>query len=216
MSPLQESVPRHRLTRTAFVVICVSFLLGLLCAGKRYRERSAAEALINVVSRLEVGATNQDDARSATKQFGRYEFNGHKEEEDSFGFQNGPDWLSGVFPSKTVALHLRYSGNVLVQKEFSYTESSGISGLLSEEVQGGSDGAALARFRNQGRIFSVNRGAPPYQAQVPSQIAVVVDDSSVSPQRRAMDWRIDLSCMTKVQPCRDLRSVLTGAFEETH
>jgi hypothetical protein len=204
------------LSTFAFTLI----FLGLVATRKAYYERSKAEELITILSQLEVGVSSEQEVRSLTERFGRYriEQDAQRDEQsraDVFGFQNGAAWLLNMIPAKTVMIRLQYENNVLTQKEFVYAESPGIRGSLREESGQQAEHDALAFLRKNGRVLSINNGAPPYRSDIPVQIAVVVDDASSPLARRRLDWSIDLNCMTRLRDCPDLRLVLNGALEET-
>jgi hypothetical protein len=161
---------------------------------------------------------NKHEVQRLTETLNRYRIgspqpNGQSESV-AFGFENGAALLLNTIPSKTVYVRFDFRDGILIQKEFSYAESFGITGSLKEETIQQTDHDSLAFLRKNGRVLSVNRGAPPSRRDIPVQIVGIVDDTSVSSERRKSDWRIDLGCMTRLRRCPDLRSVFKGALQE--
>lgn len=193
-------------------------LLASAALSRSYYERSKAEQLIEVASHLDLGVTSKQEVQKLTERLNRNRIGSPQSngqlESVAFGFENGSALLLNMIPSKTVYVRFDFRDGILIRKELDYAESFGIAGSLKEEIIQQTDHDPLAFLRRNGRVLSVNRGAPPYPRDTPVQIVVLADNTSVSSERSKLDWRIDLNCMTKLQRCRDLRSVFQGALQE--
>lgn len=195
------------------MTICVAFLLGYvaLITVTRFWLRSSALGMANTVAGLQVGRTTRGEARTAMKRFAYYRAD-QSGDEDVFLISNAFRRFLPVVVEKSLIVRLKYKGETLAEKQLSYTEQSDVSGVLREGLPNVEKEASQSRFEENGRVFSVNRGAPPYFGASPAKIVIVVDSVSVDSHRRAEDWQLDLTCLVLLQRCEDLRSIFTGAF----
>lgn len=190
------------------VALLVATGLALAYADAWY-EKSAAERLLMVLSKVQVGSSTQSDVIDATKAFGRYA-DGHLNSDRQkaagveYTFRNRVMAFLHLAPGKFVYVGLEFKDGVVVAKSVNFYQEPR-SGAIVQEV--------MARDKSD----STNVDARQVRTNTygPNLLAIEVhDDTSVPIARRQLDWQIDLSCMTKMGACRDPHRVLRGAFLE--
>jgi hypothetical protein len=191
--------------------IIATLIVGVACS---HYECSRAEKLVAVLSDIEVGYTSEDHAKDLTAKFSRfrnprlYESSKDKTIFDEFDFDNG---LFGYFPirsPKYIQIMIGYKDGAVVEKYFRYfDEMRNRSALVREEYKRPDEAVDyVSLIRKDGRAMSLKGVEPPILN------ILVDDDNTVSPERRKLDWQIDLTCLSRLWGCNDMGEVLRGAL----
>jgi hypothetical protein len=193
--------------------ICMVVLLGT-AVSVAYCEvlfqRHRAEKLIELLSDVAPGRTSKEVVLKQL-QYESFHPGGSKacandasRSCDQFEFTN--KWLSSlhVSPSKYVWVTLDYRDGFVVSKSVQFAEEPRISAvtrqLLHADEPSFGDSVVLKR-RVIVNIVSAGNA-----------IVKIYDNENVSTEQRQKDWRVDLSCLSKLGACRDPRVVLPSAF----
>lgn len=191
----------------AALLVVLSLALAYVDA---WREKSAAERLLMVLSRVQVGSSTESDVTDATRTFGRYA-DGHMNSERrkaasavEYTFRNRVMAFLHLAPGKFVYIGLEFKDGVVVGKSVNFYQEPR-SGVVVQE--------AMARDRSD----STNSNARQVRTNIygPNRFVIEVrDDTSVPLARRQLDWQLDLSCMTKMMPCKDPHLMLPGIAQQ--
>lgn len=213
---LQRKTKALRIAVAALGVVFVLLLVGL---AESYYERFQAQNLISILSDIQVGATTESHAKEATKQFSY--FNQHpngsvisntKVTSDYFIFENRAYWWLHLAPPKRTEISIDYADGIVRSKTASYYEGPGYGGVINEELQHTGTNRDLIRAEAGGRYAACNHGIPIRNCTAECYQIVVHEDVTVPLARRRLDWQIDLSCMTSIGGCRDVRKIMRGAM----
>jgi hypothetical protein len=189
--------------------LLVATSLTLAYADAWY-EKSAAERMLTILSRVQVGKSTESDVNNATKAFGRYadgDINSDRQKAASwvtYTFQNRVMAILHLAPWKSVYIGLEFKNGVVVSKSLNFYQQPR-SGVIVQEVVA-TDGSSSTKI-NARQIHPVVYG--------PNRLVIEVhDDTSVPLARRQLDWQLDLSCMTKMMPCKDPYLMLPGIVQQ--
>lgn len=194
--------------RPMVLILIGAALLAAMSLASAYAdawyEKSAAERLLMVLSRVQVGSSTESDVTDATKAFARYaegHMNSDRQKAASavtYTFQNRVMAYLHLAPWKFVYIGLEFKNGMVVSKSLNFYQEPQ-SGVIVQEVVATdrSDSTKIGARQIHPVIYGPNR-----------LVIEVHDDTSVPLARRQLDWQLDLSCMTKMGACRDPRSML--------
>jgi hypothetical protein len=214
MSGGKEMYTNRSIWRPVFLVFVGAALLLAASATLAYvdawREKSAAEQLLVVLSRIQVGSSTETDVTNATEAFSEY-----ADRQLNYGSQKGASWVTYTFQNRVMAfLHLapwkfayiglEFKNGVVVSKSLNFYQQPR-SGVIVQEVMAAEGGNSTKINARQIHtiIYGPNR-----------RVIEVHDDTSVSLARRQLDWKTDLSCMTEMASCKDPHRMLPGIDQQ--
>lgn len=197
------------LFRSRKTVLCCGLIVTtaiLLVLIMPFYEQKQAEKLIATLSSVQPGSTQESSARGLLRKaaFRSVDVSACKHVIagcEQYQFSNMSLAFLHLVPARWIWVTVYYQNGVVAGKSFQFIESSHSSAIVRETITKETTTGRNVSFRDHRYGIAIAR---------------IDDDASVPLTQRQSDWRIDLTCMTKIRACNDPRMVLVGAFPVSH
>lgn len=187
-------------------------LLGTLCClADSFIQRRRAEELLNALANVQIGAKQTPELKEELERFKLYRSSNGAlgdRSHDQFMFRNYGFALFRLAPAKYIWIQISFKNGTVVAKSAHFAEAPNRGALMIEEAS-----IRDPQFSNDPLVSAARTILERGTFTDPNYMLSVRDSISVSADQRRMDWTIDLTCMTELGSCGDLRKVLRGAFK---